>query len=417
MALRVSVVSEHAARLGDQVSKVFGVHGGSIGRARDNEWVLPDPERYLSGKHARIECRAGRYYLVDTSSNGTYVNGAQVPLGRFHDYLLQDGDIVRIGEYELRVSIDPSTDFPPDESAIVAYDGASAPASVHKATADDIGADLDLGELLEPNGSIERKLASVARDAYGQPILPDPPASSHAATEPVPWHMLTRPFTIERATAPGPHAPALFDADCEPGLAAFCRGAGIDPRRLSPEQRIGAMQLAGQILRESVLGLIELDQSRAQFRDRVQIAPEDDRDDAVRFGRDVEDTLFALLTTVAKRGGSVESVRERFRRLKAENGATLPALHAALEEFLGRFDPRELEERFERDGKRGVFTTQNKARYWELYCDLYTGLSQRDADGLPHWFAEAFAKAYADMLGRLLPRRGAFGEATGTDSA
>ena len=417
MALRVSVVSEHAARLGDQVSKVFGVHGGSIGRARDNEWVLPDPERYLSGKHARIECRAGRYYLVDTSSNGTYVNGAQVPLGRFHDYLLQDGDIVRIGEYELRVSIDPSTDFPPDESAIVAYDGASAPASVHKATADDIGADLDLGELLEPNGSIERKLASVARDAYGQPILPDPPASSHAATEPVPWHMLTRPFTIERATAPGPHAPALFDADCEPGLAAFCRGAGIDPRRLSPEQRIGAMQLAGQILRESVLGLIELDQSRAQFRDRVQIAPEDDRDGAVRFGRDVEDTLFALLTTVAKRGGSVESVRERFRRLKAENGATLPALHAALEEFLGRFDPRELEERFERDGKRGVFTTQNKARYWELYCDLYTGLSQRDADGLPHWFAEAFAKAYADTLGRLLPRRGAFGEATGTDSA
>ena len=417
MALRVSVVSEHAARLGDQVSKVFGVHGGSIGRARDNEWVLPDPERYLSGKHARIECRAGRYYLVDTSSNGTYVNGARVPLGRFHDYLLQDGDIVRIGEYELRVSIDPSTDFPPDESAIVAYDGASAPASVHKATADDIGADLDLGELLEPNGSIERKLASVARDAYGQPILPDPPASSHAATEPVPWHMLTRPFTIERATAPGPHAPALFDADCEPGLAAFCRGAGIDPRRLSPEQRIGAMQLAGQILRESVLGLIELDQSRAQFRDRVQIAPEDDRDGAVRFGRDVEDTLFALLTTVAKRGGSVESVRERFRRLKAENGATLPALHAALEEFLGRFDPRELEERFERDGKRGVFTTQNKARYWELYCDLYTGLSQRDADGLPHWFAEAFAKAYADTLGRLRPRRGAFGEATGTDSA
>jgi type VI secretion system protein len=415
MALRVSVVSEHAARLGDQNSKVFGVHGGSIGRARDNEWVLPDPERYLSGKHARIECRAGRYYLVDTSSNGTYVNGAQVPLGRFHDYLLQDGDYLRIGEYELCVSIDPSTDFPPDESAIVAYDGASAPASVHKATADDIGADLDLGELLEPNGRIDRNLASVARDAYGQPILPEPPARPVAAAEPVPWHMMTRPLTVERAAAPGPHAPALFDADCEPGLAAFCRGAGIEPRRLSPDLRIGAMQLAGQILRESVLGLIELDQSRAEFRDRLRIPPEDDREGAVRFGRDVEDTLVTLLTTIAKRGGSVESVRERFRRLKADDGATLAALHVALEEFLGRFDPRDLEERFERDGKRGVFTTQNKARYWELYRDLYTGLSQREADGLPHWFADAFAKAYADTLGRLLPRRGTFGEATGTD--
>jgi type VI secretion system protein len=415
MALRVSVVSEHSDRLGDQASKVFGVHGGSIGRSRDNEWMLPDPERYLSGKHARIECRAGRYYLIDTSSNGTYVNGAQVPLGRFHEYLLQDGDYVRIGEYELRVSVEPSNDFPPDESAIVAFDGASPPASAHKATADDLGADLDLSELLEPGGRIDANLASVARDAYGQPLLADPPPRPAAAAEPVPWHMMTRPLTLERAAAPGPHAPALYDADCEPGLAAFCRGAGIDPRRLSPESRVLAMQLAGQILRESVLGLIELDQSRAEFRDRVLIPPEDDREGAVRLGQGVEEALFTLLTTVAKRGGSVESVRERFRRLKAENGATLAALHAALEEFLGRFDPRELEERFERDGKRGVFTTQNKARYWELYRDLYTGLSQRDTDGLPHWFAEAFAKAYADTLGRLLPRRGAFGEATGTD--
>ncbi len=101
MALRLRVVSEHAIRLGDHSTKVFGVHGGSIGRATDNEWILPDPERYLSGKHARIDFRAGNYVLVDTSSNGTYVNGAQVPLGKYHDYPLKDGDYVRLGEYEL----------------------------------------------------------------------------------------------------------------------------------------------------------------------------------------------------------------------------------------------------------------------------------------------------------------------------
>ena len=128
MALRLRVVSEHAIRLGEQSTKVFGVHGGTIGRATDNEWILPDPERYLSGKHARVDFRAGTYVLVDTSSNGTYVNGAQVPLGKYHDYLLKDGDYVRLGEYELLVSIDKSNDFPPEESAIVAYDG-QAPSS------------------------------------------------------------------------------------------------------------------------------------------------------------------------------------------------------------------------------------------------------------------------------------------------
>src|SRR5580693_9678455 len=151
MALRFRVVSEHAIHLGEQSTKVFGVHGGTIGRATDNEWILPDPERYLSGKHARVDFRAGTYVLVDTSSNGTYINGAQVPLGKYHDYLLKDGDYVRLGQYELLVSIDKSNDFPPEEGAIVAYDGQTPSAAAKKSTANDLGADLDLRELLEPS--------------------------------------------------------------------------------------------------------------------------------------------------------------------------------------------------------------------------------------------------------------------------
>src|ERR1700733_3264708 len=149
MALRLRVVSEHSTRLGPRATKVFGVHGGSIGRSSDNEWILPDPERYLSGKHARVDFRTGNYVLVDTSSNGTYVNGAQVPLGKYHDYQLKDGDYIRLGEYELLVSIDKGNDFPPDDSAIVAYDGKTPSSSVKKSTANDLGADLDLSILLE----------------------------------------------------------------------------------------------------------------------------------------------------------------------------------------------------------------------------------------------------------------------------
>ena len=134
MALRLRVVSEHATRLGEQSTKVFGVHGGTIGRSTNNEWILPDPERYLSGKHIRIDFRAGNYILVDTSSNGTYVNGAQVPLGKYHDYQLREGDYVRLGEYELLVSIDKSNDFPPDDSSMVAYANCWSPATCRPAT-------------------------------------------------------------------------------------------------------------------------------------------------------------------------------------------------------------------------------------------------------------------------------------------
>jgi type VI secretion system FHA domain protein len=419
MALRLRVVSEHAIRLGEQSTKVFGVHGGTIGRATDNEWILPDPERYLSGKHARVDFRAGTYVLVDTSSNGTYVNGAQVPLGKYHDYQLRDGDYVRLGEYELLVSIDKSNDFPPEESAIVAYDGQSSSSAVKKSTANDLGADLDLSELLEPSDLLTADSGVRPRDAYGQAV-PSRAEPSQAQLEPnadalpTPWHMMTRPLQVEGQKAEGGAVPAarsqnpvLYEGDFDAGLTTFCRGAGIEPRSLTTEARGAALQLAGQLLREAVLGLMDLNQSRNEFRNRFRIAApaNDGPESPLNFSRGVDEALVRLLTTLSTRAGSVEAIRTNFRELKAQNTAALTATRAAFEEFLGRVNPAELEERFDRATKRGVFGSQNKAKYWELYGEMFAGLAQRPADGFPHLFTEAFAKAYEAKLRVLVPPR------------
>jgi type VI secretion system protein len=428
MALRLRVVSEHSTRLGALATKVFGVHGGTIGRATDNEWILPDPERYLSGKHVRVDFRAGAYILVDTSSNGTYINGAQVPLGKYHDYTLKDGDYVRLGEYELLVSIDQSNDFPPEESAIIAYDGRSPSSAAKKSTADDLGADLDLSELLEPSNLSAADSGVRPRDAYGQSLPPvDHPAGSAEAAG-TPWHMMTRPLKVEtpaqapvqtppRESAPSPslarsQSLSLFEGDFDIGLASFCRGAGIDPKSVTPEARGAALQLAGQLLREAVTGLMDLNQGRNEFRNRFRItAPAAEAPESpLNLSRGVDEALVRLLTTVSTRAGSVEAIRENFRELKAQNAASLTAMRAAFEEFLNRVDPKELEERFERAGKRGVFGGQSKAKYWDLYAELFSGLAQRPADGFPHLFIETFAKAYEAKLRALVPpRRTTFG--------
>jgi type VI secretion system protein len=430
MALRLRVVSEHATRLGEQSTKVFGVHGGTIGRSTDNEWILPDPERYLSGKHIRIDFRAGNYILVDTSSNGTYVNGAQVPLGKYHDYQLREGDYVRLGEYELLVSIDKSNDFPPDESAMVAYDGQSPSSAVKKSTANDLGADLDLSQLLEPSDLSPSDSGVRPRDAYGQAVLSRSDASLHlqrdAETDAggTPWHMMTRPLKVEgrnteslRAEAgplpaARPQSPVLFDGDFDVGLSAFCRGAGIEPRNISTEARGAALQLAGQLLREAVLGLMDLNQSRNEFRNRFRISPptNDGPESPLNFSKGVDEALVRLLTTLSTRAGSVEAIRHNFRELKAQNVASITATRAAFEEFLGRVNPTELEERFDRATKRGVFGSQNKAKYWDLYAEMFAGLAQRPADGFPHVFTETFAKAYEAKVRALVPpRRTSFG--------
>jgi type VI secretion system FHA domain protein len=429
MALRLTIVSEHATVLGDAATKVFGVHGGTIGRATDNEWILPDPERYLSGKHARVDFRAGKYILVDLSSNGSYVNGAQVPLGKYHEYQLKEGDYVRLGEFELLVSIDQSNDFPPEEGAVPAYDGQTPSSSVKKSTANDLGEDLDLSQLLEPSDRTAGESGVRPRDAYGQAV--SGPAELPVRLEPepdaagTPWHMMTRPLKVEGlkpdADARPParsQNPVLFDAD-HLGLTAFCRGAGIDPNAIAPEVRGAVLQLAGQLLRESVLGLMDLNQSRSEFHNRFRIPQHaiEGPESALNFSRGVDAALLRLLTTLSTRAGSVEAVRQNFRELKAQNTATLTATRAAFEEFLGRVNPAELADRFERATKRGVFGSQNKGKYWDLYSEMFAGLVQRPADGFPHLFTETFAKAFEAKLRALVPpRRAGFGAERGGEA-
>jgi type VI secretion system FHA domain protein len=170
--------------------------------------------------------------------------------------------------------------------------------------------------------------------------------------------------------------------------------------------------LAGQLLREAVLGLMDLNQSRNEFRNRFRISTpaNDGPESPLNFSKGVDEALVRLLTTLSTRAGSVEAIRQNFRELKAQNTASLTATRAAFEEFLGRVDPKELEERFDRATKRGVFGSQNKAKYWDLYAEMFAGLAQRPADGFPHLFIETFAKTFEAKLRTLVPpRRSSFG--------
>ncbi len=76
----------------------FDLIGGlSIGRSQEADLRIDD--RYASGLHARIFSREGRSYVEDMSStNGTLLNEAEL----HGEAELLDGDVVRIGDTELR---------------------------------------------------------------------------------------------------------------------------------------------------------------------------------------------------------------------------------------------------------------------------------------------------------------------------
>jgi type VI secretion system protein ImpI len=102
-SLTLEVAGPDARRLGSASRKVFATSGGTIGRLPDNAWVLPD--QHISGRHAVIRYSNGTWYVVDTSSNGVFINSHETRLQKNQPHALKQGDRIYIDAYEIRVSI------------------------------------------------------------------------------------------------------------------------------------------------------------------------------------------------------------------------------------------------------------------------------------------------------------------------
>jgi predicted component of type VI protein secretion system len=68
--LVLELVGERAGTLGRESRCVFKASAGTIGRALESTWVLPEP--WVSSTHARIEYADGTFSLTDVSRNGIY---------------------------------------------------------------------------------------------------------------------------------------------------------------------------------------------------------------------------------------------------------------------------------------------------------------------------------------------------------
>jgi type VI secretion system protein len=132
MKLRLEVTSYRGLPPEQPASLHVGSGVYAIGRGPENDLVLGDPERLVSSRHARLEIRDDGVWLIDQSTNGTFLNQSADRLPPNQPVALHDADTVSIGPYEVAVSIDGAgtgagTDpFAPDE---VALPGMESPGS------------------------------------------------------------------------------------------------------------------------------------------------------------------------------------------------------------------------------------------------------------------------------------------------
>lgn len=371
MALRLSVISEQRDRLRERSSIVFGVTGGSIGRALDNDWVLPDALRYLSGHHARVLFRQGAWYLEDISSNGVFINEATTPLGRRAPCALHDGDLLRLGEYQVKVNIEAEKPLPPPGTGTLSQISVDNVIPLRTDMGqDDLGASLNIEALIPHSG-----------------LIPDmgPRGEPTALSA---QQRLGRLRTAARARIEGRNTGL---SDMRSGLQAFCRGAGIDATRLPADNDARTLHLAGQLLREALLGLREVLRAQQAFREGFGIDTRGETEILSPLDRATDDYLVKLIQGNERRElDAVIQVRTSFRGAGAQVAAVDPALRQALMQFLSHLAPANIEAPVA--GRGG---TAEPAASWERYRDVYMNLLHATGQELPHLFTEALAQAFA----------------------
>lgn len=381
MPLQLKIVSEHHEILGEDDERMFLEEGGTIGRSLENDWILPDPDRFISGRHATLDFQSGAYYLADVSSNGVYVNDEDEPLGKGNPRRLFDGDRIRMGDFEFMVSLDEGQGLampPPTAMTVV-------PDHIEQLVPEDNSeTDLPLLDEEELTGDEEFQSALFGKAAE-KPVDQDGEK-------------------VDKAENPFVPKPEVKVNGIEVMLDAFLGGLGIDRSELHPSTDPEELLTnAGEVLNELVEGVTSLLLARsnvkATFRlDQTTVMPR--HNNPIKLSENPTASLKQLL--VGKEGeylGPVEAVREVCRDLKFHHDAMLEAMTRAFLEFTDRFDPDELRENFDRTlNKKPVFAAINQLKYWQLYCDLYPIMTQQGSGQLPHHFGEEFVRAYEKQI-------------------
>ncbi|MCH8498329.1 MAG: type VI secretion system-associated FHA domain protein TagH [Marinobacter sp.] len=321
----------------------------TLGRAKECDWFLPDPDRVISSRHAEVFCQGGQFFLRDTSTNGVFVNGASSAVGKGAEVALQDGDRLRFGDYEFKVSLKQS------EPAVTMP--ASAPLGAAVAESAPIAA-LDLPrpdaplDPRQPLAGSQSGLASALTDRsmldshVDIPETTIPPVwswgeASKSAPEP-------QRTGADKVPAPGGNTatlvrqqpaakPGKVGGDNDALIQALVEGLGmpdLDASTMTPE----LMRELGGVTRHLLDRLLDLLRARAEQKQKLRVQQtlfQRSENNPLKFSATAQDALDALLL---RRHASFlapdRAIEAAFSDILSHERAVLKAVERVVDELL-----------------------------------------------------------------------------------
>jgi type VI secretion system protein len=106
MKLIFIIINNPSCGTPSEKRKVFDSNFSTIGRSASCDWVLPDPDRFISSKHAEINLRDNQFFLKDVSSNGTINGLTDEAIGNNQELLITNGQTFLVGEFLIQAELE-----------------------------------------------------------------------------------------------------------------------------------------------------------------------------------------------------------------------------------------------------------------------------------------------------------------------
>lgn len=136
MKLRLTLIQCPPSQ-GADIARDLGTGRLVIGRGPDCDWILNDPERTLSKIHCMVEFKGGVYIVIDSSTNGVFLNDAPAPIGRGNSAVVGEGDRLRLGGFVMRAGFAAEEAPAANDPFLAVLRGSDTPTQTAQAAEDD----------------------------------------------------------------------------------------------------------------------------------------------------------------------------------------------------------------------------------------------------------------------------------------
>jgi type VI secretion system protein ImpI len=430
MTLTLHIENETSLPDGGPLSvSIKGKRGLDIGRDPYLDWTLPDPSRFISGRHCEVRWHDGAYWLHDISTNGTFLNGADSRLKAPHR--LRNGDRFLIGQYIIAAALEEEIAEPSEAAPAYApprddnlWDGgpdAAAPIDPrqlkgpHDATpvrpdfldwaADVPAPTMHRAPAAVSSSPVRTMPAAAMLEHDGWAEGPPPPPDPQPEMIPVPTPIRPGSFEAKRprpAAAPSPAAFAEPRADGD-GMARFAqlvaRGAGLPEDTFAGRDAGEMAEQVGRLLRLATDNMKQLLEGRQQAK-RLARSPNQTSVQAIdnnplKFAPTAEDALRIMFSVQSRSYLDAErAFAQGFDDLKKHQIKTFVAMQRAVTLLMKDVDPQALETASESDRGLAGMMGSRKARLWDIYMARWQAHAQHHDNGILDTFMDYFARCY-----------------------